>query len=120
MKPTEIITADAERNGVNPTPILNKLLKNLKNKDAILMQSGNSVLVVRKIEKGIAELHLYTVDEPMAMIRALREFIRKIRRSDLDAVYGNADNPQIIQVLQALGVEVMDSDLSGYNWKAFV
>ena len=120
MKPTEIITEDAKRNGVNPTPILNKLNRNLQTKDAILMQSGNSVLVIRKIEKGLAELHLYTVDEPMAMIRALRQFIGKIRNSDLNAVYGNADNAQIIQVLKSLGVEVVNSDLPGYNWKAFV
>jgi uncharacterized protein related to proFAR isomerase len=120
MKPSEIITADAKRNGVNPAPILNKLGRSLKEKNAILMQSGNSVLIVQKIDKGIAELHLYTVDDRAALIRALREFIAKIRSSDLDAVYGNADNPQIIQMLKALGVEVIDSDLPEYNWKALV
>ena len=50
----------------------------------------------------------------------LREFIAKIRETDLDAVYGKADNPQIIQILKALGVEVTDSDLPEYNWKALV
>lgn len=120
MKPSEIITVDAKRNGVNPVPILNQLGRNLKNKNAILMQSGNTVLVVNKIGKGAAELHLYTADDRMAMIRALREFIAKIRETDLDAVYGKADNPQIIQILKALGVEVTDSDLPEYNWKALV
>lgn len=120
MKPTEIIKADAIKKGVNPAPILNKYARLLKNKDAILMQSGNTILYLRKIDKGLAELHLYTVDQPMALVRALREFIGKIRNSDLDAVYGNADNAQIIRVLKALGIEVVSSDLQGYNWKAFV
>lgn len=120
MKPSEIIKADAIQKGVNPTPILNKYARLLKNKDAILMQSGNTVLYLRKIDKGLAELHLYTVDQPMAMIRALQEFIAKIRRSDLNAVYGKADNLQIIQVLRSLGVDVVESDLPQYNWKAFV
>ena len=118
MKPTEIITADAKRNGVNPAPILNKLGRLLNNKEAIMLQSGNSVLIVQKIGKGIAELHLYTADNQMGLVRALREFIKKIRSSGLDAVYGNADNPQIIEMVKALGVNVIDSDLPGYNWKA--
>lgn len=118
MKPSEIITADAKRNGVNPVPILNKLGRNLKDKDAILMQSGNSVLVVKKIGKGAAELHLYTTDNRMAMIKALREFIDRIQKTGLDAIYGKADNPQIIQVLKALGLNVIDSDLPEYNWKS--
>ena len=66
MKPSEIITVDAKRNGVNPVPILNQLGRNLKSKNAILMQSGNTVLVVNKIGKGTAELHLYTADDRMA------------------------------------------------------
>jgi len=56
----------------------------------------------------------------MGLVRALREFIKKIRSSGLDAVYGKADNPQIIQMLKALDVEVIDSDLPEYNWKALV
>ena len=120
MKPTEIITADAKRNGVNPAPILNKLGRLLNNKEAIMLQSRNSVLIVQKIGKGIAELHLYTTDNQMGLVRALREFIKKIRSSGLDAVYGKADNPQIIQMLKALDVEVIDSDLPEYNWKALV
>lgn len=120
MKPTEIIKADAIKKGVNPAPILNKYARLLKNKDAILMQSGNTILYLRKIDKGLAELHLYTVDQPMSLVKALKEFITKIRRSDLVAVYGMADNSQIIQVLRSLGVDVIESDLPQYNWKAFV
>lgn len=118
MKPSEIITADAKRNGVNPAPILNKLGRNLKEKNAILMQSGNSVLIVQKIGKGIAELHLYTADDRAGLIRAVRDFIEKIRKSNLEAVYGNADNPQIIELIKSLGVNVEESDLPEYNWKA--
>lgn len=120
MKPTEIITADANRNGVDPAPILDKIARSVKSGNGIILQSGNTVLVIRKFAQGLAELHLFTDDEPMAMVKALREFVRKIKNSDLTAVYGNADNAQILQVLKNLGVDVQRSDLPDYNWKALV
>ena len=120
MKPTEIIMADATRNGVDPAPILDKVARSVKSGNGIILQSGESVLVIRKFGEGRAELHLFTADEPMAMLKALREFIKKIRNSDITEVYGNADNGEILRILKNLGVEVMRSDIPDYNWKAIV
>jgi len=120
MKPTEIIAEDAKRNGVDPAPILDKMSRSIKSGSGILLQSGNTVLILRRFSKGLAELHLFTTDSPMTMIKALREFIAKIKQSDLTAVYGKADNEQILQVLRSLGVNVQESDIPGYNWKALV
>ena len=120
MKPTEIITMDATQKGVDPAPILSKIAKSVKSGNGIILQSGESILVIRKFGGGRAELHFFTADQPMAMIKALKEFIRKIKDSDITEVYGNADNGEILKILKNLGVEVMRSDIPDYNWKAIV
>jgi Icc-related predicted phosphoesterase len=120
MTPSEIITADAQRNGVNPNSVITKMEKLLKSKKAIMLQHGDSVLIIRKFGDGLAELHIFTTDTPREIINAIKTFISKIKKSDIQTVYGNADNNQIIRVLKSLGVIVQNSDIDGYNWKADV
>lgn len=120
MKPSEIITADANNRGVNPGVVLNSILKLLKNKTAIMLQRNNSVLVLEDIGKKSAALYLFTQDQPMTLAKSVKMFIETIKKSDLRAVYGKADNPQIIGLLQSLGVQVQQSDNPKYNWMALV
>ena len=35
-------------------------------------------------------------------------------------VYGQADNSEILRLLKMLGVEILESDIPEYNWKAEV
>lgn len=118
MQPSEIIKKDAERNGYDAQGVINTVGMMLKNKVATLMQSGNTLLVLRKLDNGGAELHLFTADSPLAMSKALKHFIGIIRRTQLNRVYGKVDNQEVLQLLKRLGVDVQDSDLPEYNWMA--
>ena len=120
MTPTEIISQNIKAIGKNPAPILRQLSQNLKAKKSLLLRHNDSVLVLNQIAPKQAELHLFTVDKPMALIRSIKEFIKKVRASDLDQVYGQADNPQIVKALEAVGVDVQKSDNPKYNWRAKV
>ena len=92
----------------------------LKKKQAIMLKHGESVLFLNRIAKGEAELHLFTVDGPRALVSALKDFVAKVRASDLKKVYGKAANQQIVQALKLVGVEVQASDKPKYNWTALV
>lgn len=118
MTPSEIIRKDAERMGYDADVVLRKLAKLVKSGAAILLQEGNSLLVLIALPGNNAELHLYTADSPLAMAKALKVFIEKIRASDLNAVYGSGDIPQILKILNQFGVETMKSDLPNYRWMA--
>jgi len=120
MKPSEIIRKDAIRNKVDPDRILQSISNQLSSKTAIMLQSGDSVLILKKLGGGNVELHLFTVEEPKALIRSLKTFIEKIRATDIEYVYGRADNQQILKMLRMLGVEVEESDIKPYNWRAKV
>jgi hypothetical protein len=54
------------------------------------------------------------------MVQSLKVFIKKIKQSDIKAVYGKADSPQIVRLLKSIGVPVEDSNIPKFNWMARV
>jgi hypothetical protein len=115
MNASEIISADSQRNGVDPRKALLAVAM-LVNKKATVMQSGNSVLICTPIAPACVEVHLATVDQPLALMRAMADFYQKLKNSPIRKVYGKADNPQIIEFMKRLGGQVTESDKPGYNW----
>lgn len=120
MTPTEIITADAIERNLNPQSILSSVFQMLQTERAVMLQKNNSILLLEKIDVGSVALHLFTEDQPITLVKSVKFFIDKIKSSDIKAVYGLADNEQIIDLLISLGVPVQDSDNPNYNWMAMV
>jgi hypothetical protein len=120
MTSDEIILQDAEMAGVNGQQLLQGIKKQLASGEATALRSGNSVLILQRIGEGQAELHLFTADNGVGVAKAVKDFIEKIRKSDIKTVYGKADNEQILKLLGMFGVNVTDSDLPEYNWRAEV
>jgi hypothetical protein len=119
MTPSEIIQADAQTRGYDAQPVLGKIAKVVKSGAGILLQEGNSLLLMIAIPGNCSELHLYTADKsPLAIYKAVSVFVNKIRASDLNAVYGSGDVPELLQMLKKLGVDVQQSDRPGYKWMA--
>lgn len=120
MTPSEIISADLQSHGNDPQEGLRAIAAAMKANQGIILQENNSVLFLRKIGKGIVELHLFTQDSPLMVAKSATSFIKKIRNSELKKVYGQADNPEIVELLRRLKVDVKDSDKPQYNWMAKV
>ena len=119
MTPSEIIQADAQKQGYDPQEVLGKIGKVVKTGAGILLQEGNSVLLLIALPDNNAELHLYTADtSPLSIYKAVSGFVNKIRQSDLNAVYGSGEVPELLQILKKLGVDVQPSNLPGYRWMA--
>lgn len=120
MTPSQIITLDCQRLGVDPRMALDATSKLVKSGIASLMHQNNSVLLLTFINKSDVELHLFTVDTPLTLMKSLAEFINTIRHSEIRRVYGKADNEGILDMLKRLGVNVVPSDKEEYNWMANV
>ena len=118
MKASEIIRQDAEQHGVDPDRVLTFIGERVENGQASILQNGDSVLLLTKIGSGDVELHLYTLEQPMALMKSLKHFISIIERTPIRRVYGKADNPGIIKMLESIGVDVQESDRPEYNWMA--
>lgn len=120
MTPSQIISADLERLGKDPAESLRAIALGLKAKTLIQLKENDSVLLLRKLGEGAVELHLFTQDSPLKLAKSIIAFIKKIKASDIERVYGNADNEQIVQLLKNLDVPVQESDRPEYNWMAMV
>ena len=120
MTPTEIITNDAKKRGIDPAQAVNNVAALIKNHSATLLHHGNTLLLLRGIGNNSVELHLFTEDNPLSLLKALKAFVINIRHSKLDKVYGDADNEGVIQLLKKADVDVLPSDLAKYNWMAKV
>lgn len=120
MTPTEIIVADALERELDPNDLLQTISEMLKTEQALMVKKNDSVLILEKIGEGNVALHLFTEDQPMTLVKSVKFFIEKIRASDIRAVYGLADNEQIVKLLVSLGVPVQNSDDPNYNWMSVV
>lgn len=119
MTPSEIIKADFESKGLDPEPAYQKIAALKEKGDLILLNTNNSVLTLTKIPEGGVEVHLFTQDSPVTLMKSMKFFLEKIRAAGIKEVYGNADNPEIIEFIKRLDVEVVTEGLPAkYNWKA--
>lgn len=120
MTPAEVIAKDCEKRGLDAQHVLANVAALVKQHNATLLHHGKTVLLLRGIGNNNAELHLFTDDKVLALLKALRVFVRTIRHSKVNSVYGSADNQKILDLLNKANVEILPSDLAQYNWMAKV
>ena len=120
MTPTEIISADIQAHGKDPQADINAIATAVKSGKGLILAYGNTVLFLLNIGDGAVELHLYTQDTPIKVAKALIDFIKKIRASDIQVVYGSEEPTQTLQLLRNLDVNIEPSDNPKYKWMARV
>jgi hypothetical protein len=118
MTPSEIVAIDAERLGYDGNIVMRKIAKLVKTGAGILLQEGNTLLLLIAIGNDSAEVHLYTADSGLKLLGALKGIIKKVRDSDLSAIYSSFNAPEIINMIEQAGITVEKSDLPNYRWMA--
>lgn len=121
MTPQEVVVADAQRNGKPPGPIMGGIAQAIDNKGAKVLHDGKSVVVIEPIEKSKKDfqVHLFTADSPIGLVRSVRNMVAQIQQMPgLERVYGDAKDPQVIQMLRTAGVAVQKSDKPKFTWMA--
>lgn len=121
MTPSEIIANDPATQKVGAAKVLTAISRLLKSGQGIILQRRNTVLLLIAIDKYTAELHIYSVDKPVAVGVAMKHFAQKIVDSELKRVYGSAplDSP-VMRLMGLMGFQVMKSDKPNYSWMANV
>jgi len=118
MTPSEIIIADCKKNGVDPQYYLNTVAHILNNNLGIILQKGNTILLVIRLGDGRAELHISTADSPLKVKSAIKYFIDKLKESEIHTVYGGGFPADTIAIIKRLGIDVRNSDNKKYGWMA--
>ncbi len=118
MTPSEIITADAQQHGIDPQKVLAFVHDHIVKGHANLTQANNTLLFIIHLGQSAAEVHLYTVDNSVTVAKSIIHFIKILKQSPIKVLYGKADNPGIIVMMQKLGLDVQHSNMPQYNWMA--
>jgi hypothetical protein len=123
MPPSEIITADLGRN--LPPEELGQIfnyLGSLSDEGRLFtLQENNTIIVLISIANEVAEVHLFSVDEPLIMARSIKVMLEELNRSHLKRIYGRVDNedtPKFLALMQGFGMQVEESDNPEYVWMA--
>jgi hypothetical protein len=120
MTPQEVIAADAERSGQRLGAVLHGLAVAMDKHKAKMFHDNKSVVILEPIKGSQTdfEVHLFTADSPMGIVRSVQRITQQIAAvPKLERVYGQA-KPQVIQMLRTSGLQVEKSDKKDYNWMA--
>lgn len=121
MTPQEILVADAERNGKMPGAVMGGVAMAMDKRGAQLLHDNKSVVILEPIEKSKSDfqVHLFTADSPVGLVRSVQAMVNQIKQiPNLERVYGDTKDKQVIQMLKTAGVSVQNSDKSQFTWMA--
>lgn len=118
MTPSEIIAADARHRNLEPHKVLSVVAQIVGKKVGTILQDGDTVVLLQLLDDSAAQVHLFTVDTPLRLAKALLRIYKTLLQSQLKTLYGKADNPEILDLLRQIGVKVQDSDRPEFNWMA--
>jgi hypothetical protein len=121
MTPAEIISNDAERSGKRPGAALHGVSVAVDKRGAKVLHDDRSVVVVEPIRGSKAKysLHLFTADSPIGLVRSVKNLVPQIQKiPGLEFVYGDTENPQLVRLIRAAGVDVLKSDNQKFTWMA--
>ena len=120
MTPQEVVIQDCERTGHRVGAVMYGIARAVDN-GAKIFHDNKSVVVLEPIEKseGDFQVHLFTVDSPSGLVRSIQKIVAQIQAvPNLNRVYGNAKDPQVIKMLRTAGVAVQKPDKDGFTWMA--
>lgn len=82
-----------------------------------ILQKDGTVCTVTKRSDDVTELHFFSVESPLAVRSAMREFYKQMTDMGVTHVYGMAeiDSPSV-KFLIGLGYKIEESDHPHYKW----
>jgi len=117
MKASEIIYNDKYSQEDGPDRVLRSVAKFVEDNLAVVLQSGETVLVVVRLGDGAVEVHVYTMDSGLRLISAMKVLIQKLKNSEIQVAYiADPRDAQMLQVLKMNDLQVKKSDRPQYQW----
>lgn len=116
MKPSEIIVADAQSNGLDPQEVMQDIALRLESQTAVMLPKNNSVLLITPLSQDSTEWNLFTQDTEQKLVESIAYFLEQLRKAGMQTIYSMVDNEEAIQIIQSQGVQVMQSDDPEYDW----
>jgi hypothetical protein len=102
----DIIRQGAESNGENFDVLYQAIEQGIQDGNIRILRHNNTLLVYAIVEKGVAEIHLYSVDQPPAMIEAFKSFYHAFKVSGFKSLHSIIEDPQLIRLIKMAKIPV--------------
>ena len=120
MKASEIIQVNSQRLGIDPNQVLQKMQQEVESQNSVLMQKNDSLFLLTKIQPNVVGVAMFTADGTMTLPRSIAEAIAEMKQKGISTIYGDNENTDLLNGLEQAGVQIEQSDLPDYAWKATI
>ena len=83
-----------------------------------LLQFKNSVMAIKELEKGVAQIHFFSLDTQEQLKEDIQHFIDLLRKAGVHTIYDKDADPTFMQAAQQLGVKIQQPDRPEFKLKA--
>ncbi len=117
MKASEVIYNDKFSQEDGPDKVMTSIAKLVNDNLAVMLQSGDTVLVVVRLGDAAVEVHVYTVESGLRLMSSVKVLIEKLKKSDIQVAYiADLRDAQMLQVLKMNDLKVVPSDRPQYQY----
>jgi hypothetical protein len=109
----DILRSDVQRTGGDFDEIYAALEQGIHEGKTRILRHNNTLLIYNIIEKGVAEIHIATVDQPPAMIDAFKSFYHAAKVAGFKSLHSEVEDPQIIRLIQMAKIPVQAHQSQG-------
>ena len=92
-----------------------KLVQAAVNGGSKFDREGNTVMAFKQLSLNAAQIYFFSVDKPEAFARSMVKLIAPLKQSGVQVVYMNKVDPTIVKTMQAVGLQVQQSDRPDYK-----
>lgn len=105
--PEEIIRTDSARQGLDPVRVLKGLASDKKNNPQVkTVQIGNTVFLVKQVEPGTVESHIFTSESPQVIAKRYAALVNILKSQGMKRGYTYSDQPGFKKVAEMTGLPV--------------
>jgi len=109
----DIIQHDAERTGHDFNAVHDALWKAVSSGKTRILRHNNTLLIYNILNKGIADIHFATMDQPHAIIEAFKNFYHAFKIAGFKTLHGDVENEQVIRLIKMAKIPVKEHQSQG-------
>ena len=102
----DIITAEANRVGVDPKELFAKLATMKKDPNVKTVQIGNTVFLLIQVQPNVVEVHSFTGESPKGLMENFKSLTMFLKKNGIKSGYTYSDQPAFKKIAESSGLPV--------------
>lgn len=114
---SQIVMDDHTMSDEEAAGTLQTIVDRLNHGNSLLIRKYNSLYLITRIAIGEAEIHFYSVDDALRVVRASKYFLDQTRDSGIHTVYiPDFTDENMKRILKMLKFTIQPSDKEGFKY----